>query len=405
MYYFKISYFFKLLICINFYISSILYIYDKYMLLIKNIFKKNSTNFYKDEADKKKALRKGKKYFRLCEDDILKNYQYFSKNEEPLISVVIPVYNAEFKIKRAIRSIQNQNTSNLEIILIDDFSKDKTIDIIRDLQINDGRIILLENKENRGIFYTRCIGTLNAKGKYIFPLDNDDLFFDESILDSISNEAIKGDFDIVEFMYSEYYKFNKPPNKLISTEFGNHSHNLILNQPELSLFPRKKNNSFGVYDCFLWAKCINSTLYKNCINQIGYNLYSKFILRGEDFIMSFVLFRFARSFKFFAKYGIFRFKSRVTATFQSSREMYLLSRIIYLNVIIKFTDKNYKDKMYVVYFSNEFLPIINKEYNTLNRENKQYLKIVLRKLIKNRYIKDSYKKTFVSLCNNISFQK
>ena len=172
------------------------------MLLIKNIFKKNSTNFYKDEADKKKALRKGKKYFQLCEDGISKNYQYFSKNEEPLISVVIPVYNAEFKIKRAIRSIQNQNTSNLEIILIDDFSKDKTIDIIKDLQINDGRIILLENKENRGIFYTRCIGTLNSKGKYIFPLDNDDLFFDESILDSIANEAITGNFDIVEFMYA-----------------------------------------------------------------------------------------------------------------------------------------------------------------------------------------------------------
>ena len=153
---------------------------------------------------------------------------------------------------------------------MDDFSKDKTIDIIRDLQIIDERIILLENKENKGIFYTRCIGTLNAKGKYVFPLDNDDLFFDENILDSIVNEAIKGDFDIVEFMYTEYYNFKKPSNKLISTEYGNHSHNLILNQPELSQFPRKKNNTFGVYDCFLWAKCINSILYKTCINQVGY---------------------------------------------------------------------------------------------------------------------------------------
>ena len=173
-------------------------------------------------------------------------------------------------------------------------------------------------------------------------------------------------------MYAEYYKFNKPPNRLISTEFGNHSHNLILNQPELSQFPRKKNNTYGVYDSFLWAKCINLTIYKNCINQIGYKIYSKFILRGEDLIMTFVLFRFAKSFKFIAKYGIFRFKSRVTATFHSSREMYLLSRIIYLNIIIKFTDKNYKDKMYVVYFSKKILPILNEEYNTLNRENKQY---------------------------------
>ena len=70
--------------------------------------------------------------------------------------------------------------------------------------------------------------------------------------------------------------------------------------------------------------------------------------------MTFILFRIANSFKFIGKYGIFRYKSIKTATFQSSVELYLLSRIIYLDVILKFTKKNHEDKLYVVYFSESF---------------------------------------------------
>ena len=140
----------------------------------------------------------------------------------------------------------------MEIILVNDFSKDKTINVIKDLQKEDDRILLLENNENKGIFYSRCIGTLIASGKYIFPLDNDDLFFDEGVISTIVNKSIIGNYEIVEFNYAEFYNSRIPPNKLITTEFGNHSDNLILYQPELSQFPRNKNNVLILNNSWLY---------------------------------------------------------------------------------------------------------------------------------------------------------
>jgi glycosyltransferase involved in cell wall biosynthesis len=391
------------IIFIIFFILSIQIKYGKYFPWLNYQTNQSSSDFYKDIRDKKKALRKGKKYFKYCLDDILINKQYFKKNIIPLVSVVIPVYSAQSKIRKAIRSIQNQKMTDLEIILIDDFSNDDSVNVIKSLQEKDERIILIKNKKNRGIFYTRCIGTLKAKGKYIFPLDNDDLFFDEDVIDIIFNEANKGNYDIVEFNYAEYYNLRIPPKNLISTEFGNHSHNLILNQPELGQFPRKKNNTYGVFDCFVWAKCIKTKIYKKSINKIGNKIYSKFILRGEDFIMTFVLFRIASSFKFFGKYGIFRYKSFSTATFQSSRELYLLSRIIYLDIILKFTENNFEDKLYVVFFAEIFLKTLSEELDVINKKNKIYFKKVFHKLLNNKYIDNISKTTFISYFKNFSW--
>ena len=50
-----------------------------------------------------------------------------------------------------------------------------------------------------GILYSRSIGALSAKGDYIFPIDNDDLFLDKDVFSIVSNVAIRGNFDIVEF--------------------------------------------------------------------------------------------------------------------------------------------------------------------------------------------------------------
>ena len=61
---------------------------------------------------------------------------------------------------------------------------------------------MIENTKNKGIFYSRSIGTLKSTGRYIFPLDNDDLFFDEGTIDFIVNESINGPYDIqYSYMY------------------------------------------------------------------------------------------------------------------------------------------------------------------------------------------------------------
>ena len=85
---------------------------------------------------------------------------------------------------------------DIEIILINDASTDNTVKIIEELQKEDYRIEIINNERNMGILYSRCIGALNAKGKYITPLDHDDFFFDDDVLEVIYEEAERTNFDI-----------------------------------------------------------------------------------------------------------------------------------------------------------------------------------------------------------------
>ena len=74
----------------------------------------------------------------------------FQISKQPKISVIIPVYNSQKTIKSAIRSIQNQNMIDIEIILINDFSKDNSSQIVEEIHQNDPRIIIINNNKNMG---------------------------------------------------------------------------------------------------------------------------------------------------------------------------------------------------------------------------------------------------------------
>lgn len=100
---------------------------------------------------------------------------------------------------KGVKSIQYQNISEIEIILIEDYSKDNTLSIIEKIQKEDKRVRIIKNKKNMGVLYSRSIGVLSAKGKYLFTLDNDDLFLNNNIFDFTSKIADEGKFDIVEF--------------------------------------------------------------------------------------------------------------------------------------------------------------------------------------------------------------
>ena len=226
-------------------------------------------DYYANEEDKNKSLKNGQRFFNICIQGKLINSipKSLNNSEESLISVVIPVYNTGKKIKNAVRSAQNQNISNIEIILVNDFSNNETYRTIEEMIKEDKRIKTINNKINMGTLYSRCIGTLHAKGKYIFPLDNDDFFFDESLFYIITNEAEKGNFDIVEFRGTSREIYDLPSNVFKNTNYSNHKNNLELYQPELGKYARKKGNQFEVNDCFLWAKCIRTEVYKKTINK------------------------------------------------------------------------------------------------------------------------------------------
>lgn len=96
-----------------------------------------------------------------------------SKNSVPIVSVIMPAYNAEKYIGKAIESILNQSYEHFEFIIINDGSSDRTKDIVRSFK--DKRIIYLENEKNSGICFTLNRGLDIARGKYIARMDSDDI--------------------------------------------------------------------------------------------------------------------------------------------------------------------------------------------------------------------------------------
>ena len=166
------------------------------------------------------------------------NKTNYVESDTPKVSAIIPVYNSRGIILRSIRSIQNQNMKNIEIILVNDFSTDDSLSYIQELQKEDPRIKIINNQKNMGTLYSRSIGVLSAKGKYIFPLDNGDMFLDYDVFDTISEVAEKDNYDIVEFKAINVGGlFDLPNQRLLNIMFSGHQLNLVLTQPDLGYFP------------------------------------------------------------------------------------------------------------------------------------------------------------------------
>lgn len=89
------------------------------------------------------------------------------------VSVIVPVYNAEEVLPNCIESVLNQSYKNLELILINDGSVDRSIDIIRKYESQDNRVRVIDN-ENNGVSETRNIGVRKSVGEYIQFVDSDD---------------------------------------------------------------------------------------------------------------------------------------------------------------------------------------------------------------------------------------
>tara|TARA_R100001369_G_scaffold29172_1_gene52440 strand:- start:130149 stop:130928 length:780 start_codon:yes stop_codon:yes gene_type:complete len=101
--------------------------------------------------------------------------------QSPLVSVIMPAYNSGAFISEAIQSVLAQTHTNLELLVIDDASKDNTIEITEAFQSKDSRIKLFKNTSNKGAGITRNIGIKEAKGTFIAFLDADDLWLPEKL--------------------------------------------------------------------------------------------------------------------------------------------------------------------------------------------------------------------------------
>ncbi len=133
----------------------------------------------------------------------------------PLVSIAMPVYNAEKYIKQAIDSVLSQTYVHFELVIVNDGSSDRSKEII--LSYSDKRILYFENEVNLGIAKTRNKCIQHAKGKFIAVLDNDDIALafrlekQVNFLESDSSYGICGSFyDIINDDGRILYKMKLP---------------------------------------------------------------------------------------------------------------------------------------------------------------------------------------------------
>lgn len=144
-------------------------------------------------------------------------------NKIELISIIVPNYNNEKYIEECLESILEQSYKNIEILIIDDASTDKSIDIIRKYSKKYSFIKPIFNQKNMGVTINRDRAIKEANGKFITTLDSDDFYMDK--------EKLEREMNIIQ-LYNEQGK-----NNIIA-----YSGIVLVNKKGKSLFPTAKKN-------------------------------------------------------------------------------------------------------------------------------------------------------------------
>lgn len=139
-----------------------------------------------------------------------------NKKIKPKISVITTVYNKEQLIRTCIDSVLSQNFTDFEYILVDDESKDNSLQICNDYAAQDPRIKVIHRK-NGGHAVARNTGVINAVGNYITFLDGDDYFCDNDALGSMLRAAEESTSDIVVTDFLNVWNEDNKPPKIFST--------------------------------------------------------------------------------------------------------------------------------------------------------------------------------------------
>lgn len=126
------------------------------------------------------------------------------------ISFVIPVYNSEKYLNQCVASILNNRSKDIEVILVDDGSKDRSGKICDELAETDSRIKVI-HQENKGICCARNAGLLEASGEWISFVDNDDII-EENAVDFILDD-LDEEFDIIYYGFDEFRNENNIVNE------------------------------------------------------------------------------------------------------------------------------------------------------------------------------------------------
>jgi glycosyltransferase involved in cell wall biosynthesis len=330
---------------------------------------------------------------------------YPSKN--PKISIVISVFNGEAYLKTAILSIQNQNLKDIEIVLVDDGSKDNSVNLIKELMKTEPRIVLYENGENKGTLYTKSKGVLNSKGKYVIVMDEDDIFVQRDAFSSIYAEAEKNNLDMLGYILD--YSGRKLDRNKRRYSYSNKLKQIVY-QPELSniMYTLHHNGHVSKFGGSLVNHLVRTDLFKKVIKLIDEENMNFHMNHHEDYILFFLLTRNAKSIKYIERIFYIcptfwdnnepkvKFRNEIKNEERHNKKCF--AYLNFLDILFKNTKNTKEDKK--IAFSQVKYYYLDIKYCRKNKVTREKAISVFKLYLENEYVSDEDKKKLRDFIDN-----
>jgi glycosyltransferase involved in cell wall biosynthesis len=269
-------------------------------------------------------------------------------------------------------SIQNQNFNNLEIIFIDDCSKDNSVNVIKKYQENDQRIILIKQNKNKGTFIARNLGALYSRGEYLIFPDPDDILL-KDILNYCYYFAEKHNFEMIRFNI-----YLGKGTILLNNVIKGIKRRPVY-QPELSTYLFYAIGFLSQIDHNLSNKFIKRIAYIRALNYLSDFYLNLYLIYFEDGVMNYFLYRIAKSFYFIKKLGYFYIinNQSITINLSNVSREYFKSIFIYLKLIFEYSkNTKYEKDMANCLLKDIFEYKITNGLIILEKDNKFYSDII-----------------------------
>ena len=319
-----------------------------------------------------------KKVFKMDENINMDN------SNEVLITVIIPVYKVEDYIEKCVNSVLGQTYKNLEIILIDDGSPDRSGEICDAYAAKDKRVKVI-HKENEGVSVARNIGLDNANGMYIAFIDADD-WIEENYLHILLSNVIKENAD------NAICNYNRVTGNNIERNYFKNDTKLI-GDKEYLIRVLNPQTGFG----FSWMKLIK----RESINDIRFN---KTLIVGEDAIFNIEIAKNVTTIVILEE-ALYNYRNRSSSVVKKYDTNYVDKYLRAIQATKKYIFDNYKEKEIIQNYYNfvafhVLLIAVNYCYNPKNEiKNKKKL---LRKICSYDDFKEGIEK---SNYKNISYTR
>ena len=190
---------------------------------------------------------------------------------KPIISVILPSYNKQDMLLKSVRSIQNQNFKNIEIIIVNDCSTDNSSKIFNYLLETDPRIRIFHHLKNMGLFRSRLDGILYSRGKYILAFDPGDLYEDNYVLTDIYNVIEKYNLDSCKFLFRVIRSFNNLQYSYVNFHI-NYNEKIVYGSYNIKALNTKIFRYWGQ----IWNRLVRANIYIKCLlllNELTLNIY------------------------------------------------------------------------------------------------------------------------------------